>query len=424
MKKNLLLVLALTVGAAALALLGSGCETIPDESGGLSVSVDFAFPPGLEAGGEMGAAIIPPPKTLMYHVKITLTNPKETFYIFDYPVDEMGYGAAVHLQVAAGGTRIIDAEAYEVPPYPPSPNYFPASHIVTDPIESSESMRTIDMTAGTTRSLTLDMIYDSNYGSIGGGADTLVFDGNTYGPIDFARSCPPPDEFYADIVDLDWGGYKLFPTVPLELQGGTYNNLKLYDLPQGHKFGLEVYHLTSGLHSHVQANIPVYNLTSSLSTHEQAYTSGGPFPISLKLGGYSPPYVFIDPARVDMNYGDSDSVYWEVLGGWGGTSFLPPTLGPADTCYGSLFGDIYSFSAPSSPNCTINIQASDCREIPVPVPAEGFASVYVSPVCGNDMCEDFLGENNTNCPADCYCGDGNCLPPEDDVNCSADCNVD
>jgi len=405
MKKNLLLALALTIGAAALALAGSGCETIPDESGGLSVSVDFAFPPGLEAGGEMGAAVIPPPKTLMYHVKITLTNPNETFYIFDYPVSgatavDPGHGEAVSLMVAAGGTRTIDAEAYEVPPYPPSPNYFPASHFVTDPLESPESMRTIDMIAGTARSLTLTMIYDSNYGSIGGGAETLVFDGSTYTPIDFARSCPPPDEFYADIVDLDWGGYKLFPTVPLDLQGGTYNNLKLNDLPQGHKFGLEVYHLTSGLH-----------------THQQAYIDVSPFPISLKLGGYAPPSLYIDPSKVNMNYGDSATVSWEVLGGWGGTSYITPYNGSADTCYGSLFGGTYWFYAPSSENCTIDIQASDCRG----TPAEGFAGVKISPICGNGICEDFLGENNSNCPADCYCGDGNCLPPENDVNCPSDC---
>lgn len=39
-------------------------------------------------------------------------------------------------------------------------------------------------------------------------------------------------------------------------------------------------------------------------------------------------------------------------------------------------------------------------------------------VCGNGVCEP--GENNFNCPADCYCGNGTCDPGESYPSC-ADC---
>lgn len=47
--------------------------------------------------------------------------------------------------------------------------------------------------------------------------------------------------------------------------------------------------------------------------------------------------------------------------------------------------------------------------------------------CGNNICEIEFGENNTNCPTDCYCGDGFCLSPLEtpgDSNESPECNSD
>ncbi len=51
------------------------------------------------------------------------------------------------------------------------------------------------------------------------------------------------------------------------------------------------------------------------------------------------------------------------------------------------------------------------------------ADCSTAAVCGNGTCE--LGENETNCPDDCattpYCGDGTCDANEDATSCPADC---
>ena len=42
---------------------------------------------------------------------------------------------------------------------------------------------------------------------------------------------------------------------------------------------------------------------------------------------------------------------------------------------------------------------------------------------GNGFCETFLSETPTNCPSDCYCGDGVCDSSEDEFSCLEDCPI-
>jgi hypothetical protein len=70
---------------------------------------------------------------------------------------------------------------------------------------------------------------------------------------------------------------------------------------------------------------------------------------------------------------------------------------------------------------------NDCRAV---IDACDFAGTCDCSICGNGICESPLrsypapGEDNTSCPADCFCGDGICDPvSENETNCPADCLI-
>ena len=397
-------IFSLMVAAAALALFGAACETIPDDDAG-KVEISLAMMTSPEKAAEVFPQE-PGHSGPIYHVKITLTNPNETFYAFNWTPPE-----PIILMVAASGKRVINAEVYEV--YKSlSPNYFPAT------LYSSAWMpayqRTVDL-AGEGASISLFADYHPYYGNVGGGSEVLMSDGNTYIPLEFYRSCPPPDQFYTNLVDLDWGGFKIFPTVPLSLWGGSYPTFQFHYLPAGHKFQFEVYHATAGTW-----------------TRAKTYIDEGMNPVNLKLGGYADPWVTFDPESISAVRGEYYQVFWELLGGWG--SVGERTTTPSDTCYGmggphlggpigitatiwDWFNNPYEFSAPAQSSCLIDVRFYDCRGTMVPKSM----TVPITVCNEDDNCEYWYGETNGNCPSDCFCGDGYCNPPEDEMSCATDC---
>lgn len=381
-------IFTLMMAAVAVVMFGSACETIPDDDGGkLEISLAMMTPP--EATGEVAAQI---PMVKMYHVKITLTNPNETFYAFNWTPPE-----PIALTVAASGQRVINVEVYGIYDTT-STNYFPATLYSTAwmPVH----MRTVDL-SGEGASVSLYADFYPYSGDVGGGSEVLMSDGSTYIPLEFYRACPPPDQFYAKVVDLDWGGFKMFPDVPLSLWGGSYPTFQFNYLPAGHNFQFEVYHATAGTW-----------------TRAKTYIDQGLNPVSLKLGGYANPWVTFTPDSLSAVRTQNSEVNWELLGGWG--SVGDRTTTPNDTCYGpwSWFDNPYNFTAPDNyPSCLIDTAFYDCRGTMV----RKSMTVPIN-VCNSDsFCDDWAAETNSNCSSDCYCGDGYCANDESYSNCPDDC---
>ncbi len=54
-------------------------------------------------------------------------------------------------------------------------------------------------------------------------------------------------------------------------------------------------------------------------------------------------------------------------------------------------------------------------------PSWQFIACEPASACGNEICEDGLGEDSSSCPSDCFCGNGTCDSGEQPNTCY-DCN--
>lgn len=411
-KKNILwfgmvAVLTLAISAAWIA-----CQQVPNEDQNASLKLNLIIPgahPAADAaaGGEMKITTAPEvqpagpgPSWPVYHVKVTLTNPDETFYIYNYVP-----GVPVSLMVASGSGRVIDVELYEVIA-PFSSDYVPAYHYITT---NTVMERTLEL-SGTPVAVTLNMGTDSSTTYIYNSflPHQVLYGASTAVPLD--GSCPYPS-YYAWVNDASFG--LTFPTFPVTLFDGSsppnQQNLYIDNFLQNRPYYVEIYHYDAGIYD-----------TMGLFTGATLGTDVG----QLNFWGFNEnPTMQFSPAQVSgVTPGDSLMVNVTMRGGWGSFTYLNYNY-PDDSCGGLEYmpGQWKVFPIPQRTVCVINLYGYDCGGNY----AYGHMNVYTKlpPSCNhNSYCDDYMGEDNKNCPYDCYCGDGVCFPPyEDSSNCSSDC---
>ncbi len=360
-----------------------------------------------------------------YHLKIELTNPTELHYVFDYTL-----GEEVSVDVLVGDGRVIDVEMYYVPSFPPPLPEFPADHYVT---VTPEGDRTISLGQDEGREVEIELDYDPlQIGTVVG--DTpfyLDLDGEAL-ELGGYSDCPS-GIFWLTVSDQTFGGLT-FPEIPVVLFSDTGPpRLSLS------RFPLETTY-TVGLHHDGMGVDDVFTVSIGNSADPVAYVN------SLSFTGFEngrirfSPEWFTDEAPNSMastipyveggmgfsgevpNLGEGEENECEIIS-FGG--FQPPVFSHDIV---PMFQEITFVTPEAGQRCLLHVTGTDCGgafvegKIVVTSSDEGGGSL-----CGNDACDFTTGdppynENNSNCPADCFCGDGFCHPlSESFQSCVIDC---
>ena len=293
---------------------------------------------GVESSGVNSAFVSEPlPGNTLYHLRVHINNPDETHFVFNYTP-----GAWMSIMAYSGADRVVTVDAYMVSPTSMGVGVLPVTHFVTTtPIKD----RTITL-QGEPVDIRIIVEENGNVGSADATPPFLVESGpNTTFSIPAADNCPSENRFAATITDLDWD--LTFPSIPVEFYSGVVpGTLSVPGLPVGHRFSVNVFHLDTGLESNVNVEI------ASASN-----------PFSLYFKNYSAPSVSFSPATLNAQVPTNNvDVTIGVTEGLGSVSSV--SVGPDDTCAGSMAGNIYSFVVPDFvASCVINVVAEDCAGV-------------------------------------------------------------
>jgi len=337
-KWSLMLMIAATCWTAAW----MACRGIPDdEPGGLCISV--ALPRGAspaetkvikDRGWGITGTIISPPGSTVYHLRVHITNPPETFYVLNYTP-----GETVTLMAQTGNNRVIQVEAYMIP-----------GATVRNTL-ASDFYLTSSCQPGCTLNLSGEAVSVSINTALA--PVTTAYNNNPVwawtptGDTQISNTplCPSGPDFAANLVDLDWG--LPMPTVPLDLYTPY---LTIQNVPRGKHFGLEVWNRKSGIQEFL-------SFASGNTVSVQVGTT-------LYFEGYQPPTIELYPDRSLANVpaGTTVNVLTDPVGGWGLTEPAVRdgfSYNNKDTCGGVMTGATYTFTA-VSPGCTIGVLTWDC----------------------------------------------------------------
>jgi hypothetical protein len=373
----------LWIGAVAAIILTVSvtwiaCKGIPDDpEPGATITVSASAPgvaPSTAAAptrikrldspnGNLQAEFIPPPSTDLLILRVSLTNPDEVFLVFNY-----SYGVPVTFSVTSGSGRFLDVEAYNILAGSSTSNKLNAEHYYTT---TDSGLRMLDL-SGDAQTVSIDLAMSSVGMVTGGSVLDYSFSGMTgHAPVPAAvkpsasvpttpaplplscnSNCPLRNTFYTNVSDPAWG--LSFPTIPTPIYGGSATGLTVSNLPLDRPLVLTTFSSDSLIYS----SNPV-NLTTPSA------------PVNLTFTGWIAPYVtFCGVPSVIIPF-QSVSVNVHIYGGWGGIQSA--SLGTNDSCGGTLNGPftqspplppenyfIYSFTAPSSGSCLVDVIASDC----------------------------------------------------------------
>jgi hypothetical protein len=316
----------------------------------------------------LGAESVPPPPADTWYLRITLTNPAETFMVYNYTP-----GNPVKLNVSSGTGRFLDVEAYMIygpstSPPPDTYEFLRADHYDTI---TPATARNLDLTEPT-KTVTIELgeaSYGSVYGGVihpypftsGGGSLELL--GKPMATIPFYDAplpldcytvtpfCPNMNLNLVNVTEASWG--LTFATIPVYLwQGGPgTGSLHIGHMPLGQSFNLTAFNASSGIYAN-----------ASVSMNQDAV------PVDLTFTGFTLPTVAFWPSSLpQMNPYDTAEVQILLFGGWGGPAST--YVGMNDTCGGSTYSQTgpdgitrhyYSFMAYSGPSCVIHVIAYDC----------------------------------------------------------------
>ncbi|HUT55599.1 MAG TPA: hypothetical protein VM658_19575 [bacterium] len=394
-KKNLLWIGMVAVMGLCISLAWIACQQVPNEDKSVSLSLDLNIPDAPAAPAPEVGPLAAAPGDPAYHVKITLTNPDETWYVYYYIP-----GVPVSLMVASGSGRVLNVEVYEVDNSYVYYEQVPAIHYIT-----SEPV-TLDLT-GSSASVSVEVFQDFNTGYLYSGLPHRYVD-PLYGNTTLPDSCPDPDYYYAWVNDAFFG--LTFPTFQVNLFPEGPAPLYIDNLLRDRLYFIEIYNEYAGIYD-------------DMAVFTGAGDSVGVPPLLFQ--GFNPDRsIVFSPTQIQgVNAGDSVQVNFHMRGGWGSISYTDYNYG-YDSCGGyEIMPGVWKTYPIWRTVCVISIYAEDCDFMY----AEGSMNVYtnLTPNCNHNLsCEPSLGEDNHNCPGDCYCMDGTCFPPwEDPVSCPDDCSI-
>jgi hypothetical protein len=400
--------LSLVMGVV-MSIVWMACQEIPNDDHSIALTLNVNLPgAGPAAAGtgmktlesplvESAGHIIWPPASNTHHLRINISNPEESFYVYDYVS-----GTPMSLLVAAGSGRVVDVEAYMIPSGQASPDYISATHFLTG---TSVGLRTLDL-SGEAVSVTIDLIFDNNSTGIDSGIVTHTYV-NGSSVMTLSNSCPDNTAYYANITDLDFG--ITFPSVPVTLFfGGSLDPKWMIDnLLKSRNYNIHVWHSEAQIYDNVGVTTGATAMLNMVRP--------------LHFVGFNPnPFLVFNPSQISgLSPGSSLRVSVQMYGGWGYIEWASP--GMLDTCGGwwdSFYQEWVVNFLPTRTVCMVELWAEDCNfNI-----AEGTMLMYTTlpGMCdGDTTCEPTLGEDNGNCPA-CNCGDWECFPPWEDETCG-DC---
>ncbi len=406
--KNLLWIGMAAVMGVVISLAWVACRQMPnqDKSASLRLNINVPDQPGQPDGGEVGIQAAAP--TYIYHVKITLTNPDETFYVYNYVL-----GVPASLRVASGSGRVLNVELYEVDNPVIGSDYVPAYHyLISEPV-------TLNLTGAPT-SVTVDVDSDpSPPVSLVSGLPHLVQEGTTT-TIPLDPHCPF-NSYSAYINDAFFG--LTFPRIQVGLFDGSsppnQTPLNIGNLLQDRFYFIEVRNDLAGIYAGF-----------TVSTGDTTTVVSAP-PLLFK--GFNPnrSIVFSPNKITNVTPGDTVQVSFSIHGGWGSaTPYSAYYISGYDSCGGQeMSAGVWTTDSINRTVCVISLYAQDCDGSD----AEGSMNVYtaMTPTCNKDgYCDPGSGEDNKNCPHDCFCGDHDifgspvCFPPYENADtCMTDCGA-
>ncbi len=453
MKKHKTAWIGLTVViTVAVGLAWMACRDIPNEDNDkvpveISVDLEGVDEDSLQESGlkqvvmpaaEMqGGKFVQPPDQEAVHLKITITNPKEVFYVWNFN------GKPVTITVANGENRVVDVEGYNIMTETIS-EIFPASHMISvNPV----SERTIDLT-GEAENVRVIVDYDLDTGYLYGGTIEGIEVGGSVLTLPRDYGCPNYLGV-ANMADKDWG--LVFPSVLVELyypEGGyvlePVNRINpaamgpmpsfyMDNVPLGKNIGIHLWHFTAEFYK----DLSVY--TGNTTTRTDPFVFQG-FQPNVGMRFYDPrdmegsdfPQPLTGPLQ-GLTVGYFYDIPIFAQGGFG--TFVDGEITEEDTCEGSLSGGememapnavnggylpgVAVYYLNSEDDCTIGVELLDCSGDTV----SGTLQVDMNVICGDETCSSAT-EDAYNCYQDCgWCGDGICSGPETESTCFQDCGA-
>lgn len=411
MNRKAIFIVVASLVSAGLVGLGAACNEIPndDDAAAASLVLNIPAPEGVTPAKSSGKGsevtrvstegtaskapfvTVSTPTDDTWVLKITLTNPSETFYVENY---SPGYPTT--LTVAQGDGRVLDVQAYQLlgqssSPPPSTANVLRAYHWYTiTPLAE----RTLNLgSEPASVSIAIDMTETGYlYGMINdyyftgdpaptqpqppfGPRATMPPSGFMYdAPLPLPGSMGPdycPSDYYNYVNPIDTCFGIALPTVMLRMWPGGFGSAYLDNVPVGHNFTFDFFHSSTGLYSSASTSLPVPADGASMPSYSE---------VTLDYSGYTDPTMAVSPSSVSVPPMSSTIIYilppghtcptgYDCIntthtGGWG----YPWTyfLGSSDACGGSVFHDtgynLYAYSVMTSSDCQAAIVAYDCGE--------------------------------------------------------------
>ena len=369
-----------------LALFLAGCETIPDDpSPSLRLKVSLPEPADSSVAGVNPTGLLPPPAFDVYHLRISLSNPAEVFYVYFYEP-----GTDIRLMVTPGQARVVDVEAWMVPGGLGVPTTFNNRNLIT---VTPLAQRTVDLIG---ESVTVNILLDDNpnLGEISADPPHIVVVDGTSIPLPVSPSCPTPNYFYITVTDKKWG--LPFPSVMAQLYDGmTPARLSIAGLPLGRDYDINLRHDEGG-----DLGTRAFSLDSS------------PLEVDLVMTEYIRSFITGSPEKplVSLTPGEVVGVGLTIdagLGSFGPFTVAGSSLGGYDTCGGVISGSTYTFTVPDFvSSCLIHVAVMDCAGLLTEFSQSVTIAASPASACNDGLDNDLDGLTD-------YTEDPGCLSADD-----------